>query len=277
MPSIAAGQRMSNVQIDREHSCADGIFSNEWLSKPLALLSRKRRSNGYCFFRSRIRILVKTQAFYWTVIVLVFLNTVCVAIEHDRQKQFLTDFLCTPAAIDDLVWRFFSSSRYCRVCFSWFIRLWNALQNVWPWRESVLCFFIQHIRLCRKFSEHCFGLLTAFPSLFSPSDRLSLARYSKWSGHISIRKNPLVCQCCDLCDSWEYSKWPGSSTIDHAKGDGLGDASAGNWPCFLSRWRRLSFFPLLPEHETDPRQEASPAKRSVETPLLSRCHLRLAH
>ncbi len=46
------------------------------------------------FFRSKIRILVKTQAFYWTVIVLVFLNTACVAIEHDGQKQFLTDFLC---------------------------------------------------------------------------------------------------------------------------------------------------------------------------------------
>ena len=37
---------------------------------------------------------MKTQAFYWTVIVLVFLNTACVAIEHDGQKQFLTDFLC---------------------------------------------------------------------------------------------------------------------------------------------------------------------------------------
>jgi voltage-dependent calcium channel P/Q type alpha-1A len=44
--------------------------------------------------RSKIRILVKTQAFYWTVIVLVFLNTVCVAIEHDRQNDFLTHFLC---------------------------------------------------------------------------------------------------------------------------------------------------------------------------------------
>ncbi|UJR27700.1 hypothetical protein I4U23_008977 [Adineta vaga] len=43
--------------------------------------------------KSKIRILVKTQAFYWTVIVFVFLNTACVAIEHDRQNQFLTDFL----------------------------------------------------------------------------------------------------------------------------------------------------------------------------------------
>ncbi|CAF4186373.1 unnamed protein product [Rotaria magnacalcarata] len=44
--------------------------------------------------KSKIRVLVKTQAFYWAVIVLVFLNTACVAIEHDGQKQFLTDFLC---------------------------------------------------------------------------------------------------------------------------------------------------------------------------------------
>ncbi|CAF1363793.1 unnamed protein product [Adineta ricciae] len=43
--------------------------------------------------KSKIRILVKTQAFYWTVIVLVFLNTACVAIEHDGQKQYLTEFL----------------------------------------------------------------------------------------------------------------------------------------------------------------------------------------
>jgi len=43
--------------------------------------------------KSKIRILVKTQGFYWTVIVLVFLNTACVAIEHDGQKQYLTDFL----------------------------------------------------------------------------------------------------------------------------------------------------------------------------------------
>ena len=49
--------------------------------------------------RSRIRILVKTQAFYWIVIVVVFLNTACVAIEHDRQKQFLTDFLCKSDSI----------------------------------------------------------------------------------------------------------------------------------------------------------------------------------
>jgi hypothetical protein len=70
--------------------------------------------------RSKIRILVKTQAFYWTVIVLVFLNTVCVAIEHDRQKQFLTDFLCMINYFFEK--EIFDLCRYCGICFSWFIR-----------------------------------------------------------------------------------------------------------------------------------------------------------
>ncbi|XP_074596871.1 calcium voltage-gated channel subunit cacophony isoform X2 [Brevipalpus obovatus] len=42
--------------------------------------------------RSSVRRVIKTQAFYWFVIVLVFLNTVCVAIEHYGQPDWLTDF-----------------------------------------------------------------------------------------------------------------------------------------------------------------------------------------
>lgn len=45
-------------------------------------------------FRFWIRHTVKTQWFYWFVIVLVFLNTVTVAVEHYNQPQFLSDFLC---------------------------------------------------------------------------------------------------------------------------------------------------------------------------------------
>ena len=45
-------------------------------------------------FRFRIRHMVKSQWFYWFVIVLVFLNTVTVASEHYGQPQWLTDFLC---------------------------------------------------------------------------------------------------------------------------------------------------------------------------------------
>ncbi|XP_033240515.1 voltage-dependent calcium channel type A subunit alpha-1 isoform X22 [Drosophila miranda] len=44
-------------------------------------------------FRFWIRHTVKTQWFYWFVIVLVFLNTVCVAVEHYGQPSFLTEFL----------------------------------------------------------------------------------------------------------------------------------------------------------------------------------------
>ncbi|XP_076386540.1 calcium voltage-gated channel subunit cacophony isoform X8 [Megachile rotundata] len=44
-------------------------------------------------FRFWIRSSVKSQKFYWFVIVLVFFNTVCVAVEHYGQPQWLTDFL----------------------------------------------------------------------------------------------------------------------------------------------------------------------------------------
>ncbi|CAG0883532.1 unnamed protein product [Cyprideis torosa] len=40
-----------------------------------------------------IRKMVKKQWFYWFVIVLVFLNTACVAVEHYDQPPWLTDFL----------------------------------------------------------------------------------------------------------------------------------------------------------------------------------------
>ncbi|XP_071552669.1 voltage-dependent calcium channel type A subunit alpha-1 isoform X2 [Panulirus ornatus] len=43
--------------------------------------------------RFGIRRMVKEQWFYWFVIVLVFLNTACVAAEHYNQPQWLTDFL----------------------------------------------------------------------------------------------------------------------------------------------------------------------------------------
>lgn len=45
-------------------------------------------------FRYCIRHTVKTQWFYWFVIVLVFLNTICVAVEHYGQPPWLSDFLC---------------------------------------------------------------------------------------------------------------------------------------------------------------------------------------
>lgn len=55
--------------------------------------------------RFHIRRMVKTQAFYWTVLSLVALNTLCVAIVHYDQPDWLSDFLCesapTPGAPGD--------------------------------------------------------------------------------------------------------------------------------------------------------------------------------
>uniref|UniRef100_A0A6I8P6Y4 Voltage-dependent P/Q-type calcium channel subunit alpha-1A n=1 Tax=Ornithorhynchus anatinus TaxID=9258 RepID=A0A6I8P6Y4_ORNAN len=48
---------------------------------------RERRMRFY------IRRMVKTQAFYWTVLSLVTLNTLCVAVVHYNQPDWLSDFL----------------------------------------------------------------------------------------------------------------------------------------------------------------------------------------
>jgi hypothetical protein len=45
-------------------------------------------------FRFFVRRMVKTQGFYWGVIILVFMNSACVAVEHDNQPDWLSDFLC---------------------------------------------------------------------------------------------------------------------------------------------------------------------------------------
>uniref|UniRef100_A0A914C6B3 Voltage-dependent calcium channel type A subunit alpha-1 n=1 Tax=Acrobeloides nanus TaxID=290746 RepID=A0A914C6B3_9BILA len=43
--------------------------------------------------RVHLRYIVKCQVFYWSVIMLVFLNTVCVASEHYGQPEWFTEFL----------------------------------------------------------------------------------------------------------------------------------------------------------------------------------------
>lgn len=65
-------------------------------------MKSRMKNGGSCaqFWRAEkrlrfaIRHAVKTQWFYWSVIVLVFFNTVCVAVEYHGQPQWLTDFLC---------------------------------------------------------------------------------------------------------------------------------------------------------------------------------------
>lgn len=56
---------------------------------PTAYFRRKER-----LLRISIRRVVKTQTFYWTVLGLVALNTLCVAIVHHNQPLWLSNFLC---------------------------------------------------------------------------------------------------------------------------------------------------------------------------------------
>lgn len=56
---------------------------------PTAYFRRKER-----LLRISIRRMVKTQTFYWTVLGLVALNTLCVAIVHHNQPLWLSNFLC---------------------------------------------------------------------------------------------------------------------------------------------------------------------------------------
>ncbi|CAK1548185.1 unnamed protein product [Leptosia nina] len=75
---------------EQDEDCGDDGF-----------LKSKTRSAGKCAdfwraekrFRFWIRHTVKTQWFYWFVIVLVLFNTICVAVEHYRQPKWLTSFL----------------------------------------------------------------------------------------------------------------------------------------------------------------------------------------
>lgn len=84
-----------------------GLLTPIELTQPFAGFSRANyihtrfKSKGACksFWimekrvRAGIRRAIKSQPFYWCVIVLVFLNTSCVAVEHYGQPQWLTDFL----------------------------------------------------------------------------------------------------------------------------------------------------------------------------------------
>lgn len=78
------------------------MFDNKYLPsfEPCADLSNSKAPRDGAFwlaekrFRFALRNTVKTQWFYWFVIVLVFFNTVTVAAEHYNQPKWLSDFLC---------------------------------------------------------------------------------------------------------------------------------------------------------------------------------------
>jgi hypothetical protein len=71
-----------------------------WCRKQLGRLNRR--------LRRVCRKICKSQALYWTVIVLVFLNTLTLASEHYGQEQWLDDFQGI---------QLITRSNYCLLCF----------------------------------------------------------------------------------------------------------------------------------------------------------------
>ncbi|CAD1468636.1 unnamed protein product, partial [Heterotrigona itama] len=73
-----------------------------WICKAGFSKSSSTKEKGPCKrfwiaerrFRFWLRKAIKSQQFYWFVIILVFFNTVCLAVEHHGQPQWLTNFLC---------------------------------------------------------------------------------------------------------------------------------------------------------------------------------------
>jgi hypothetical protein len=80
------------INANRRQRRGTGMY-DAWNRKIKQLRYAFMRMKSISLFRIQLRIMVKSQIFYWLVITLVFLNTVCVASEHHGQPQYFTDFL----------------------------------------------------------------------------------------------------------------------------------------------------------------------------------------
>ncbi|XP_041974498.1 voltage-dependent calcium channel type A subunit alpha-1 isoform X9 [Aricia agestis] len=101
----AAKKKLKNLgkskSTDTEEEEQDEDCGDDVPKKKQGFLKSKTRTAGKCAdfwraekrFRFWIRHTVKTQWFYWFVIVLVLFNTICVAVEHYKQPKYLTSFL----------------------------------------------------------------------------------------------------------------------------------------------------------------------------------------
>lgn len=93
-PEMDGAQMQSGkMQIDQTTECdqmgdeCDERVREHWTKNLKKMLGRaNRRARRAC------RRAVKSQAFYWTIILLVFLNTCVCATEHHRQAPFLDEF-----------------------------------------------------------------------------------------------------------------------------------------------------------------------------------------
>jgi voltage-dependent calcium channel L type alpha-1D len=81
------GKAMNNMDSTDQLGDEGEIHQESWMTKKKKSLDRINRR-----MRRSCRRAVKSQAFYWLIIILVFLNTGVLATEHHGQTQFLDDF-----------------------------------------------------------------------------------------------------------------------------------------------------------------------------------------
>jgi hypothetical protein len=98
-PGIKQNSEDMDEDMDIDTAFAHGGRSSRYSRNSSSINKKNNRTSYDQFLRKQrrlrftIRRLVKTQHFYWTVIVLVFLNAVCVAVEHHEQPEWLNKFL----------------------------------------------------------------------------------------------------------------------------------------------------------------------------------------
>ena len=130
----------------------------------------------YLIFLSRfvIRNIVKQQWFYWFVILLVFFNTCCVAVEHYNQPMWLTQFLGQGltffSTLISITFIIFSCTIYaslfinpaffrnCWVCLPLPFLNWNVCENLCLGAKNLFWVFVQQVdnlKWCRKYKVRC--------------------------------------------------------------------------------------------------------------------------
>uniref|UniRef100_A0A158PBQ3 EF-hand domain-containing protein n=1 Tax=Angiostrongylus cantonensis TaxID=6313 RepID=A0A158PBQ3_ANGCA len=93
MKSMCRRRRAETKKKMKDSSKQQSTETEEDLEEEEEELDDEYLDEGGKKARVQMRVIVKTQVFYWSVITLVFLNTACVASEHYGQPPWLTEFL----------------------------------------------------------------------------------------------------------------------------------------------------------------------------------------
>ena len=161
----------------------------------------KVKSWHWSFVVTREFVIVQTPAWFWFVIVLVFLNTCTVAVEHYHQPDWLTEFLCKKHLASHFITSHLSSS-------------FQSTLNFVSWE----C-------LCSRWASGCTPWVsppTSPPPSIGLTASSSSAPSGRWSGSTSgIEPGPSVSQRSEPSACSEFSK----SQSNYSRGTAPGGTS----------------------------------------------------